>query len=55
MIHFFYLIGFAFFVSVAFGIFVNGTSKQRIIYALKIFFQFLLISLVLGWIFYFVT
>ncbi len=55
MIHFLYLIGFAFFVSVAFGVFVNGNSKERIIYGVKIFFQFLLISLVLGWIFYLIT
>jgi hypothetical protein len=55
MIHFFYLIGFAFFVSICFGIFVNGDNRQRIIYGVKIFAQFLIISLVLGWILYFLT
>jgi hypothetical protein len=55
MIHFLYLIGFAFFVSVAFGVFVNGDTRQRVIYGVKIFAQFLTISLILGWIFYFVT
>lgn len=55
MIHFLYLIGFAFFVSIAFGIFMNGNSKQRLIYGLKVFCQFLVISLVLGWVFYFVA
>lgn len=55
MIHFLYLIGFAFFVSIAFGIFVNGDTRQRLFYGLKIFSQFLIISLALGWIFYFIT
>lgn len=55
MIHFLFLIGFAFFVSVCFGVFVNGDTKQRILYAVKIFAQFLVISLVLGWILYFLT
>ena len=54
MIHFLYLIGFALFVSVAFGAFADGTSKERIIYGLKIFGQFLVVSLVIGWILYFI-
>jgi hypothetical protein len=55
MIHFLYLVGFALFVSIAFAVFVNGTSRQRIIYGVKIFAQFLIISLVIGWIFYSIT
>jgi hypothetical protein len=55
MIHFLYLVGFALFVSIAFAVFVNGSSKQRIIYGVKIFAQFLIISLVMSWIFYFIT
>ncbi len=55
MIHFLYLAGFAFFVSVAFGIFVNGNTRERLLYGVKIFAQFLIISLALGWIFYFIT
>lgn len=54
MIHFLYLIGFAFFVSVAFGIFSNGTNRERIVYGLKTFVQFVLVSLVLAWLFYFI-
>lgn len=54
MIHFLYLIGFAFFVSVVFGAFADGSSKERIIYGLKIFGQFLIASLVIGWILYFI-
>ena len=54
MIHFLYLIGFAFFVSVAFGAFARGTSRERLIYGAKTFLQFVLISLVLAWILYFI-
>ena len=54
MIHFFYLIGFAFFVSVVFGVFTNGTPRERILYGLKNFVQFVVISMVLAWILYFI-
>jgi hypothetical protein len=54
MIHFLYLVAFAFFVSVAFGVFSNGTNRSRILYGLKTFAQFVLVSLVLAWILYFI-
>lgn len=53
MIHFLYLVAFALFVSVIFGVIENGTTKQKVIHGLKIFAQFIIISLALGWIFYF--
>ena len=53
MIHFLYLVLFAFFVSVIFGVIESGDMKQKIIHGLKIFAQFIIISLVMGWIFYF--
>ena len=53
MIHFIYLIFFAFFVSVIFGIVSNGSVRQRLIYGVKTFAEFVLVSLVLAWIFYF--
>lgn len=53
MIHFLYLIGFGFFVAVAFGVFAFGDFRQKLLYGLKIFGQFLVISLILAWIFYF--
>jgi hypothetical protein len=53
MIHFLYLVGFAFFVSIAFGVFTNGDNREKFIYGLKIFAQFILISLILAWIFLF--
>lgn len=54
MIHFVYLTLFALCISVAFGVYANGTSRERIIYAAKSFVQFMVISLVLGWILYFI-
>lgn len=53
MIHFFYLVGFAFLVSTAFGAFHNGTTKDKVIYGAKTFAQFIVISLVLAWALYF--
>lgn len=53
MIHFIYLIGFAFFVSVVFGALTTGDAKEKVIYGVKIFAQFVIISLVLGWVLYF--
>ncbi|HVF47731.1 MAG TPA: hypothetical protein VNA17_09215, partial [Pyrinomonadaceae bacterium] len=54
MIHFLYLVGFAFFVSVAFAVFASGTNRERILFGLKNFAQFVLVSLVLAWLLYFV-
>ncbi len=54
MIHFLYLIGFAFFVSVVFGAIADGTTKERVWYAGKTFLQFLVVSLVLAWVLYFI-
>lgn len=54
MIHFLYLLGFALFVAVLFAIFIEGDAKKRLLYGLKVFAQFVLISLALAWIFYFI-
>lgn len=54
MIHFLYLTGFAFFVAAAFGIFSSGNIREKILYAAKIFAQFLIISIVLAWVFYYI-
>jgi len=54
MIHFLYLVGFGVLVAVAFGVFSSGDSKARVIYGLKIFGQFIGISLILAWVFYFI-
>jgi len=44
---------FRFFVAAAFGVFATGSNRQKVVYGLKIFGQFLLVSLVLAWVFYF--
>ena len=54
MIHFLYLIGFAFFVSIVFAVFTNGTPRDRVIYGVKSFAQFVIVSLVLAWLLYFI-
>jgi hypothetical protein len=53
MIHFAYLFAFAFLVAVAFGAISSGSQKERFIYGLKTFGQFVIISLALAWLFYF--
>ena len=53
MISFLYLIGFAAFVAVIFGAIHNGELKEKSLYGGKIFLQFVLISIVLAWILYF--
>ena len=53
MIHFLYLVAFALFVALAFGAFAKGTPRDRIVYGLKTFAQFVLISVVLAWVLYF--
>ncbi|MGB7070930.1 MAG: hypothetical protein WBD22_15670 [Pyrinomonadaceae bacterium] len=54
MIHFAYLVGFALFVSIGFGVFSSGSSQERIRYGVKTFVQFIVVSLILAWIFYFI-
>ncbi len=54
MIHFLYLIGFSIFVATAFAVFSTGTPRERFLYGLKNFAQFVLVSLLLAWILYFV-
>jgi hypothetical protein len=54
MIHFIYLTAFAFFISVAFGAFHTGTTRDRLIYAAKSFGEFMVISFVLAWLLYFI-
>jgi len=54
MIHFLYLVAFGFFVSVLFGVFADGTVRERAIYAGKTFLEFVGISLIAAWILYFI-
>ena len=54
MIHFVYLILFAVLAGIAFGVFAAGGTREKIIAGLKAFAQFVVISLILAWIFYFI-
>ena len=54
MIHFLYLFSFSILVAIAFATLSSGDMKERMLYGLKVFAQFLLISLVLAWVLYFI-
>ncbi|NNE65983.1 MAG: hypothetical protein HKN33_05400 [Pyrinomonadaceae bacterium] len=54
MIHFLYLIGFAVALAVVFAAFTKGDINAKLKYGVKSFAQFVLISLLLAWIFYFI-
>jgi hypothetical protein len=45
---------FAFLASAVFGAIAKDTSKERLVYGAKVFAEFMLIGLVLGWILYFI-
>lgn len=54
MIHFLYLLAFALFVSICFGVYSTGTPKERLLYGAKTFLQFVGISLLIAWALYFI-
>jgi hypothetical protein len=54
MIHFLYLLGFAVCLSIVFAAFTKGDMSAKLKYGLKSFGQFVLISLGLAWVFYFI-
>lgn len=54
MIHFIYLTAFAALVSAAFGAMSTGTAMERLWYTGKTFLQFMVVSVVLAWILYFI-
>ena len=51
--HFFYLVIFAFFLSLGLGAIANGDWRERVWQGTKIFLQFVGVALVLAWVFYF--
>ena len=53
MRHLIWMTAFAGLTSVVFGVVARGSNRQRLIYGLKVFGEFLFIALVLGWILYF--
>jgi hypothetical protein len=45
---------FAALASVVFGAMAKDTTHERVLYGLKVFAEFMVIGLVLGWILYFI-
>lgn len=53
MTHLLWMATFAGLTAIVFGVVAKGSNRQRLIYGLKVFGEFMLIALVLGWILYF--
>ena len=53
MRHVFWMAVFASLTAIVFGVVTKGSDRQRVVYGLKVFGEFLFIALVLGWILYF--
>jgi len=51
--HFFWMAVFAALTAVVFGAVAKGSSRDRVVYGLKVFGEFMLIGLALGWLLYF--
>lgn len=54
MIHFAYLVAFAFFIALVFGAISDGDVKSKLANGVKTFLQFVIISLVIAWVIYFI-
>ena len=54
MRHFLAMTVFAILASAVFGAVAKDTTKERIIYGVKVFAEFMIIGLVLGWLLYFI-
>ena len=54
MRHFLVMTLFAVLASAVFGSVAKDTSKERLVYGAKVFAEFMIIGLVLGWILYFI-
>ena len=53
MRHVFWMAVFAGLTAVVFGVVTKGSDRQRLVYGLKVFGEFLFVAFVLGWILYF--
>ena len=53
MTHVLWMTLFASLTAVVFGVVAKGSDRQRLIYGLKVFAEFLAIAFILGWILYF--
>jgi len=52
--HFLVMTIFAILASVVFGSVAKDNNRERLLYGLKVFAEFMLIGLVLGWVLYFI-
>ena len=53
MRHVLWMALFASLTAVVFGVVARGSDRQRFVYGLKVFAEFLVIAFILGWILYF--
>jgi hypothetical protein len=53
MTHLFWMTVFAGLTAVVFGVVAKGSNRQRLLYGLKVFGEFIFVALILGWILYF--
>ena len=53
MRHVFWMAVFATLTAVVFGVVAKGSNRDRILYGLKVFGEFMLIGLALAWLLYF--
>ena len=53
MRHVFWMAVFAGLTAIVFGVVAKGSDRQRFIYGLKVFGEFLFVAFILGWILYF--
>jgi hypothetical protein len=51
--HFLVMTAFAILAAAVFGIVAKGSQKEQVVYGLKVFVEFIVIGLALGWILYF--
>jgi len=51
--HLFVMATFALLVSVVFGVTAKDNSRDRLLYGAKVFAEFMVIGLILGWVLYF--
>jgi undecaprenyl pyrophosphate phosphatase UppP len=51
--HFLVMTAFAFVAATVFGTVARDTTKERLLYGLKVFAEFMVIGLALGWVLYF--
>ena len=53
MRHLFWMAVFATLTAIVFGVVGTGTNRHKLVYGLKVFAEFMLVALVLGWLLYF--